>query len=89
MVDGANDGQIAGVVATYDVFNSACKWEVDPWRDLRRFCREPLLVSGAESVAELFELMLRESTSMALVVDECGKLAGIVTLADLLKDCRQ
>lgn len=57
-----------------------------PWGDLRRVCREPLVVPEAQRVAQLLELMRLKRAHMALVIDEYGELAGIVTLEDLLEE---
>jgi len=53
---------------------------------LRRHIRRCLRVSELEKVAGLLTEMKRESVHMAIVHDEYGGTAGLVTLADLLTE---
>ncbi len=51
-----------------------------------RLIRRPYFVPPSKLVGELFQDMRRERVWMALVVDEYGKLLGLVTLEDLLEE---
>jgi putative hemolysin len=51
-----------------------------------RLIRRPYFVPPGKLVGELFQEMRRERVWMALVVDEYGKLLGLVTLEDLLEE---
>ncbi|MEN6627296.1 MAG: hemolysin family protein [Candidatus Sumerlaeia bacterium] len=54
-----------------------------PWREL---VREPVLVPERIGLLDLLQLFRRRRTKMAVVVDEYGAVAGIVTLQDLLEE---
>lgn len=53
---------------------------------VREMCREPAYVPEAKKVAELLREMQNEKFHMAIVVDEYGGTAGIVTMEDLLEE---
>ncbi len=86
VIDGGNDDAIVGILLTKDVYRALMEGESHPWQDLRRFCREPLIVPETQRVARLFELMQQRRAHMAFVVDEYGAFIGLVTLEDLLEE---
>jgi len=51
-----------------------------------RIIRPPTFVPPSKPLGELFDEMRREKVWMALVVDEFGKLLGLVTLEDVLEE---
>ncbi len=51
-----------------------------------RVMRPPFFVPPGKQLGELFDDMKRERVWMALVVDEFGKLLGVVTIEDLLEE---
>lgn len=53
---------------------------------IRRCLREPYFTFDHKSCAELFEEMRTNSISMAIVKDEYGAVAGMITLEDLLEE---
>jgi putative hemolysin len=53
---------------------------------LERLVRRPRFVPPGKRVGELFEEMRRDRLQMVLVVDEFGKLLGLVTFEDLLEE---
>jgi putative hemolysin len=53
---------------------------------LDRMMRTPHFVPPGKSLGELFEEMRRERIQIAFVVDEYGRLLGLVTLEDLLEE---
>jgi putative hemolysin len=52
---------------------------------LRRFLRKPLVVPETKPVSQLIAEFRNAHTYLALVVDEFGTVAGLVTLSDVLK----
>lgn len=66
------------------------KWAHDRHRQerpirLRRFLRKPLVVPESKPVSQLMADFRQHRTHLALVVDEFGTIAGLVTLEDLLE----
>ena len=55
-----------------------------PFR-LRRFVRAPLVVPETKPLNQLIDEFKKAHTHMALVVDEFGTVAGLVTLGDILE----
>ncbi len=86
VIDSENDENIVGIVLIKDIHRALLSGEVEPWRDLRRFCRAPLTVPESQKVPQLFELMRLKRAHMALVVDEYGSFIGGITMEDLLEE---
>jgi putative hemolysin len=53
--------------------------------NLRRMVRTPIIVPGAMPLDELLAMMKRQRTHVAIVLDEYGGTAGMVTLEDVLE----
>ena len=53
---------------------------------IREVMSEPVLVLPTKPVGELFNLLKREKDSFAVVLDEYGGLAGIVTMRDIIEE---
>lgn len=77
---------IVGLVLAKDLYAAMLSGEREPWRDLNRYCREPLIVPESQRVSRLFDTMRAHRAHMVFVVDEYGALTGIVTLEDLLEE---
>jgi CBS domain containing-hemolysin-like protein len=86
LIDSTKDNAIKGIVLVKDIHAAMLDGELEPWTDLTRFAREPLIVPESQRVAELLDLMQARRAHMAFVVDEYGALDGIVTLEDLLEE---
>ena len=86
LINTTDDEQVLGIVLAKDLHNAVLNGDTEPWRNLEAFCRDPLLVPESQRVSQLFESMRRHRAHMALVIDEYGALAGIVTLEDLLEE---
>jgi len=87
LVDNTGDKEaILGIVLAKDVYAAMLREDKEPWRDLRPYCRQPLIVPEIQKIARLFDLMRSDKAHMAIVVDEYGELMGIVTLEDLLEE---
>jgi putative hemolysin len=66
------------------------KWAHDRHRQerpvrLRRFLRKPLVVPESKPVSQLMADFRQYHTHLALVVDEFGTIAGLVTIEDVLE----
>ncbi|GHS92043.1 hypothetical protein FACS1894139_13550 [Planctomycetales bacterium] len=53
---------------------------------LRELLHKPLFVPETKSITEMLSLMRRSQTQMAIVLDEYGGTAGLVTIEDLLEE---
>jgi magnesium and cobalt transporter len=54
--------------------------------DLIDICRKPFFVPETKNVEELFKEFKKRKTHMAIVIDEYGGTAGIVTFEDILEE---
>ena len=86
IIDSNNDDQVLGILLTKDIYTAMIAGEDTPWRDLLHFLREPLVVPETQKVSELFEIMRTSRAHLAIVIDEYGTFAGIVSLEDLLEE---
>ena len=86
LLDGAQDDAIVGIVLTKDLHNALLRGEPEPWKELERYCRPPLVLHEGQKAAQAFELMRRERAHMGFVVNEYGECIGMVTLEDLLEE---
>jgi magnesium and cobalt exporter, CNNM family len=76
--------EIVGIVYAKDVLR-----ELHAGRDgrtLRELARRAYFVPESKKVADLLREMQKEKVHVAIVVDEFGSVAGIVTLEDLLEE---
>jgi CBS domain containing-hemolysin-like protein len=86
VVDSHDDKAIKGLLLIKDIYAALIDGEKEPWKDLMKYCREPLVIPKNQRVADLFDLMRTRRAHMAFVVDEYGELNGIITLEDLLEE---
>jgi len=86
VINSAKNEEIVGIVLAKDMYAAMLRGEEAPWADLHRYCREPFIVPESQKVARLFDAMRAKRAHMALVADEYGDLAGIITLEDLLEE---
>jgi CBS domain containing-hemolysin-like protein len=75
---------IAGVVYAKDLMRSVSEGRADD--PVRGLAREAIFVPETKRVAELMREMQARKFHMALVVDEYGGTAGLVTLEDLIEE---
>ncbi|MBN2432739.1 MAG: HlyC/CorC family transporter [Acidobacteria bacterium] len=74
---------VTGYVLKSDILLASARDQADmPLRNLRR---ELLTVPEAMSLSRLFEMFLDRREHMALVVDEYGGTAGVVTMEDIVE----
>jgi CBS domain containing-hemolysin-like protein len=86
VLDSSNNDEIVGLLLANDVYSALLDGEQEPWNDLVRFCRPPLVVPESQRVSTLFEDMRSLRAHMAFVVDEYGEFMGIITLEDLIEE---
>jgi len=75
---------IVGIVHVTDLFLLPPDQEAKA--SLESFMREPNLVPETKNVAELLDELRKAKSHMAIVVDEHGGTAGIVTLEDIVEE---
>lgn len=86
VIDSENGDVIVGLLLAKDIHRALLAGESEPWRDLMRFRRKPMVVPESQKVSQLFQQMRVRRAHMALVVDEYGVFVGLVTLEDLLEE---
>lgn len=89
LIDSSKGDQILGVIlvkALHRATSESKEDTLDPWSSLGKYCRPALVIPESQKTASLFDLMREQRNHLALVVDEYGKLSGIVTLEDLLEE---
>jgi CBS domain containing-hemolysin-like protein len=75
---------IVGVVYAKDLLRQGVR--SDDTRPLREVAREPYFTPEAKHMGELLREMKQRKVHIAIVVDEHGGTAGIVTLEDLIEE---
>jgi CBS domain containing-hemolysin-like protein len=75
---------IVGLVYAKDVMRRLHEGKTNT--PLRRIVREAIFVPESKRISELFREMQKQKTHMAIVVDEFGDVAGLVTIEDLLEE---
>ncbi|HEV8228697.1 MAG TPA: hemolysin family protein [Candidatus Limnocylindria bacterium] len=81
--DGSAD-DIAGILYVKDVFRRIARGERN--FDLRQFLRPAVFVPETKKVDALLREMQRNKVHIAIVVDEYGGTAGLVTIEDLVEE---
>lgn len=77
--------QIVGMIYLKDVA-ARLHARPDDSHTVEQVCRDVRYVPESKSVAELLQELQRESTHVAIVIDEYGGTAGLVTLEDLIEE---
>ena len=86
LIDSSNNDALIGIVLTKDIHRAMLQGEAQPWSDLNRFRRDPMVVPESQRIAKLFDLMRIRRAHMACVVDEYGIFIGVITLEDLIEE---
>ncbi|MGB5324539.1 MAG: hemolysin family protein [Pseudomonadales bacterium] len=87
LIDSRESDRIVGVVLVKAIHKALMEDAGQAvWEQLENYKREPLIVPERQKIAQLFEQMRQDRNHIALVVDEYGQFAGIVTLEDLLEE---
>ncbi|HWQ13917.1 MAG TPA: hemolysin family protein [Roseiflexaceae bacterium] len=74
---------IVGILYVKDILHA---WADPASVDLRSLLRPPLHVLESQRASAVFQLLKQRRSAMALVLDEYGQVAGVVTLEDLLEE---
>jgi CBS domain containing-hemolysin-like protein len=74
---------VVGVVHAKDVLAGL---RADPGRTVESVMRPPLFVPGTREVEDVLADMKRQKAHLAMVLDEFGGTAGLVTMEDLLEE---
>jgi CBS domain containing-hemolysin-like protein len=82
-VSGDSLDDIVGVVHAKDILTAVRRSPSTPVRDIMRV---PLFVPGTREVEDVLADMKRLKVHLALVLDEYGGTAGLVTMEDLLEE---
>jgi len=79
-----NIDHIVGILYVHDLLATP----TEQWDDLELggVIREPLLAPESKRVDELLWLMREHSTHLAVLIDEFGSTAGLVTIEDILEE---
>ncbi|GAB3562434.1 hemolysin family protein [Arthrobacter alkaliphilus] len=86
-VIGENADQIRGILYLKDVAAALHRPEQGPARrDVDGIAREARFVPESKPVSDLLSELQQESTHVAIVIDEYGGTAGLVTLEDLIEE---
>lgn len=75
--------EITGVVHAKDILTTL---RTDPGARISTIARPPLFVPGTREVEDVLTDMKRLKTHLAIVLDEYGGTAGLVTMEDLLEE---
>ena len=76
-----NDADVVGVLEIKSLIDRLEEREFD----LFKYLREPLFVSESTPAMKLLEILRENQQSLALVVDEYGDIAGMVTVNDVME----
>lgn len=76
-----SDADVVGVLEIKSLIDRLEEREFD----LFKYLREPLFVSESTPAMKLLEILRENQQSLALVVDEYGDIAGMVTLNDVME----
>jgi len=82
-VYGQDADDVLGILYVKDLF---CR-EVNPSErfDIRKYIRRPMVIPESKILDELLEELKKTRTHIALVVDEYGGTAGLVTMEDIIE----
>ncbi len=83
-VTGENEDDIVGVLYLKDIVRKVIDGKGDVKVD--EVMRAPLFVPDSKPVDELLREMQRDQVHMAIVIDEYGGTAGLVTIEDILEE---
>ncbi len=81
----SEEDKLVGILLAKDVLRAVAKHNLNNHEDLRKLYREPEMVSESKRLNVLLRDFKLSRNHMALVVDEYGEFAGLVTIEDVLE----
>ncbi|TQV65066.1 MAG: HlyC/CorC family transporter [Halothiobacillaceae bacterium] len=85
VIEGGDDHPV-GILLIKDIYTAVLEGQAAPWTRLREFTRNTLMVPDTITIGRLFEQMKAGRAHMALVLNEYGAFAGLVTMEDLIEE---
>ena len=80
-----NIDQIVGILNVKDLLYFISKYDRGEF-DITKIMREPVFVPETKNIDDLFKELQLAHEAMAIVIDEYGGVAGLVTLEDVLEE---
>ena len=80
-----NIDQIIGILNVKDLLYFISKYDRSEF-DITKIMREPVFVPETKYIDDLFKELQTSREAMAIVIDEYGGVAGLVTLEDVLEE---
>lgn len=85
-VYGESRDDLVGVLYVKDLIAELAKPDAADRKSIRELARNPIFVPETKAVDDLLTMFQQERTHIALVLDEYGGLAGLVTIEDVLEE---
>jgi CBS domain containing-hemolysin-like protein len=77
---------ITGLLYVKDIVRKMGEEEVDPQTPIRNFTREAYYIPETKMVTSLLDEMQKKKFHIAIVLDEHGGTAGLITLEDIMEE---
>jgi CBS domain containing-hemolysin-like protein len=77
---------VTGIIYAKDIMIAMASGTVQPADPIQPFIRQAYFIPENKRVSELLSEMQREKLQIAIVIDEFGGTAGLVTLEDLIEE---
>ncbi len=78
--------QIVGILYIKDILIRMSEKEIPPDTPIKEFVREAYFIPENKKVSELLSEMQKKKFQIAIVMDEYGGTAGLITLEDLMEE---
>lgn len=82
----AENDEVVGILLAKDLLKAVAKHGLNDLSQLQELYRPPVMVSESKRLNVLLKEFKKSRNHMALVVDEYGELAGLVTIEDVLEE---
>jgi magnesium and cobalt exporter, CNNM family len=81
-----NRDDVVGILYSKDLLPELAKDPDEPRRPIRSLLRKPVFVPETITIKDALEQFQRSRTHIAIVLDEFGGVAGLVTIEDVLEE---